>query len=67
MMTVKDFIEHGYKDGFFSSPDGIHWEPALPEPSPWIKERTKDAISVLFGRATAIRQTTKLDLEGEQG
>ena len=67
MMIVKDFIEHGYKDGYMCSPDGIHWEPALPEPSPWIKERTKDAISVLFGRATAIRQTTKLDLEGEQG
>ena len=65
-MTVKDLIEHGYKDGFICSPDGAHWEPALSEPSPWIKERLTDAIAVFFGQATAIKQTTKLDLEGEQ-
>ena len=57
MMTVKDLMETGCQ----SSPDGRHWEPALPS---YIDQRTRlrDAWAVWQGRAIAVRQTTKADL-----
>jgi hypothetical protein len=58
MMTVKDFLASQCQ----SSPDGNHWEPALPEQSLWWRIRLRDAWAVWRGRATAIRQTTKSDL-----
>ena len=46
-----------------TSPDGKHWEPALPTPSIWWRSRLQDAWAVWKGDASAIRQTTKQDLE----
>jgi hypothetical protein len=59
MMTVKDLMQNQCT----SSPDGKHWEPALPEPHPlcW-SIRFHDAWAVWKGKAIAIRQTTKADL-----
>jgi hypothetical protein len=57
MMTVKDLMTNQCS----SSPDGEHWEPALPE-YVWWRTRLRDAWAVLLGRAVAIRQTTKTDL-----
>jgi hypothetical protein len=56
MITVKDLMQNQCS----SSPDGIHWEPALPEPN-YFWWRLYDAWAVLKGEAVAIRQTTKSD------
>ena len=58
MMTVKDLMTSTAS----SSPDGKHWEPAIPQP--WFGWRFtwRDAWEVLNSRATAIRQTRKSDL-----
>lgn len=63
MMTVKEFLENPSQ----SSPDGTHWEPALPEPHRlWWRIRLRDAWVVWRGHAIAIRQTTKEDLMKEK-
>lgn len=62
MITVKALIESSTQ----SSPDGRHWEPALPYPTVWWRFRVSDAWQVLMGRATAIRQTTKDDLKARE-
>ncbi len=59
MMTVKDLMQSNVR----SSPDGKWWEPALPEPPMWWRTRLSDAWAVWKGEATAIRQTTKADIE----
>ena len=59
MITVKELMKNPTK----SSPDGKHWEPALPEPSGvWWRIRLSDAWAVWQGTAIAVRQTTKADL-----
>lgn len=58
MITVKQLIESNTT----MSADHKHWEPKLPLPSPSFSCRLKDAFAVLTGNATAIRQTTILDL-----
>jgi hypothetical protein len=58
MMTVKDLMNNQCS----SSPDGKHWEPALPEPTLWWRIRLRDAWAVWQGKAVAIRQTTKEDM-----
>jgi hypothetical protein len=57
MITVKDLIQGDVK----KSPDGEHWEPAVPQYI-WWRTRLRDAVAVLKGEAVAIRQTTKADL-----
>ena len=57
MMTVKDLLTNQNQ----SSPDGKHWEPALPYYLLW-RTRLRDAWAVLKGNAVAIRQTTKADI-----
>lgn len=57
MMTLKQLLESSES----ASPDGKHWEPAIPLAGPGL--RWRDAIAVLRGRAIAVRQTTKRDLE----
>jgi len=59
MMTMKDLMENPCQ----SSPDGNHWEPALPESHRLWRIRLRDAWAVWKGKATAVRQTTKQDLE----
>ena len=46
-----------------TSPDGNHWEPALSESSFRWRNRLSDVWAVWTGKAVAIRQTTKEDLE----
>ncbi len=59
MMTVKDLMENPCQ----SSPDGKHWEPALPDLRHlWWRIRLRDAWAVWKGEAVAIRQTTKDDI-----
>ena len=58
MMTVKELITNPAS----SSPDGKHWEPAIPLPYFGWRYSWRDAWAVLNGRAVAIRQTTKADL-----
>ena len=58
MMTMKELLENPNH----SSPDGKHWEPALPKCSYGFRNRLRDAWAVWKGQATAIRQTTKADL-----
>ena len=58
MMTLKDLMSNPTR----SSPDGRHWEPALPWPLP-LRYRVRDAWQVLRGQATAVRQTQKADLK----
>lgn len=55
MMTLKDLMTSGAQ----TSPDGKHWEPAIPilATGNW-----RDAWAVYKGRALAVRQTTKADL-----
>ena len=62
MITVKQLMESTVK----SSPDGKHWEPALPMPYPHWHNLLRDAWSVFKGEAVAIRQTEKQDLKGGQ-
>ena len=57
MMTMKDLMATEVK----SSPDGKHWEPALPQHI-WWRIRLRDAWAVLKGEAVAVRQTTKADI-----
>jgi hypothetical protein len=57
MMTLKDLMTTEDK----SSPDGKHWEPALPQYI-WWRIRLRDAWAVWQGKAVAIRQTTKADI-----
>ena len=57
MTTVRDLLTNTVQ----SSPDGEHWEPALPSYL-WWRIRLRDALAVLKGEAVAIRQTTKADL-----
>ena len=57
MITVQDLLASPTQ----SSPDGNHWEPALPSYL-WWRIRLRDAWAVLKGEAVAIRQTTKADL-----
>jgi hypothetical protein len=57
MMTVKDLMTNAVQ----SSPDGEHWEPALPSYI-WWRIRLRDALAVWKGEAVAIRQTTKADI-----
>lgn len=54
-MTLRDLMTNGAS----SSPDGRHWEPAIPLLPDW---NWRDAWAVLRGRALAVRQTTKADL-----
>lgn len=62
MITVKDLMQNQCS----SSPDGKHWEPALPESNRlWWRIRLRDAWSVWKGDAIAIRQTTKADIEAK--
>ena len=61
MLTVKDLMTTECQ----SSPDGKHWEPALPH-RVWWRTRLRDAWAVLKGEALAIRQTTKADLLREK-
>jgi hypothetical protein len=62
MITVKELLTSECQ----SSPDGKHWEPALPQYISW-RIRVRDAWSVLKGEATAICQTTKADIEDNHG
>lgn len=59
MMTLKDLMSNTTQ----SSPDGRHWEPALPWPPLPLRYRLGDAWEVLCGRATAVRQTQKDDMK----
>lgn len=61
MLTMKDLVTNGVQ----SSPDGKHWEPALPIPSYFLKDRLRDAWAVFMRRATAVRQTRREDVDGE--
>lgn len=63
MMTVKDLIQSAAQ----TSPDGEHWEPALPMAHPSWKVRLRNAYAVWKGEASAIRQTTKADLSNIGG
>jgi hypothetical protein len=58
MMTVKDLMATEVQ----SSPDGKHWEPALPLQDSFFRRRFRDAWAVWTGKALAVRQTTKDDL-----
>ena len=62
MMTVRDLMTNTVH----SSPDGEHWEPALPSYLCW-RIRLRDAGAVWKGEAFAIRQTTKADIEAAHG
>ena len=55
MLTVKQLVTSSEQ----ASPDGRHWEPALPLPYFGWRYLWRDAWEVLNGRARAIRQTTK--------
>lgn len=55
MMTLKDLLTSDCS----SSPDGKHWEPAIPILPDW---NWRDAWAVLRGRALAVRNTRKSDL-----
>jgi hypothetical protein len=59
MLTIKDLMTSGAQ----SSPDGKHWEPAIPLPMFGWRHLWRDAWAVLNGRAVAIRQTTNADIE----
>jgi len=61
MLTMRDLMTSGCQ----SSPDGKHWEPALPLPMYGWRSLWRDAWEVLNGRALAVRQTTKADVPAE--
>lgn len=63
MMTVKDLMTSNVS----TSPDGRHWEPALPLPFFGWLVTWRDAWAVLNGHAVAIRQTTLADISEPQG
>jgi hypothetical protein len=58
MLTVKDLVTSTVS----TTPDGKHWEPALPVPFYGWRVTWRDAWAVLNGRAHAIRQTTVADV-----
>lgn len=62
MMTMKDLMTSEVS----CSPDGEHWEPALPQYL-WWRIRVRDAWAVLQDKAVAVRQTTKADLTEQKG
>jgi hypothetical protein len=62
MMTLKDLMTNECR----SSPDGNYWEPCLPQYI-WWRTRLRDALAVWQGKAIAVRQTTKADIEAAQG
>jgi hypothetical protein len=57
MITVKNLMQTSVQ----SSPDGQHWEPALPQ-YVGLRVRLSDAWAVLMGKATAVRQTNQADV-----
>ena len=57
MITVKNLMQTSVQ----SSPDGQHWEPALPQ-YVGLRVRLSDAWAVLMGKATAVRQTSQADV-----
>jgi hypothetical protein len=57
MITVKNLMQTSAQ----SSPDGQHWEPALPQ-YVGLRVRLSDAWAVLMGKATAVRQTNQADV-----
>ena len=59
MITVKDLMENSTQ----SSPDGVHWEPVLPQQFFCWRIRLRDAWAVWKGNAVAVRQTIKDDLK----
>ena len=63
MITVKQLMTTPTK----SSPDGKHWEPALPEQPSWVWWKISDAWAVWQGKAIAVRKTTKADLGIKEG
>ncbi len=64
MMTVKELLQSPIQ----SSPDGKHWEPAIPDTRcSWWRSRLRDALAVWMGDAIAVRQTTKDDLSRAGG
>lgn len=60
MINVKDLIEN--RSGITISLDGEHWEPIVPIPT-WWRGRLFDAIEVFRGKAGAVRNTSRSDLE----
>lgn len=63
MMTMRDVLMTSAS----CSPDGLHWEPALPLPMFGWRYLWRDAWEVLNGRAIAVRNTTKADLLSSGG
>jgi hypothetical protein len=59
MMTLKQLLSSSNS----SSPNGTHWEPSIPRLPDW---NWSDAWAVLRGRALAVRQTKKSDLQKEE-
>jgi hypothetical protein len=59
MITVKHLMQSGAQ----ASPNGEHWEPAVPHPPMFWLDRLRDAWAVYQGNAIAIRQTTKVDVQ----
>lgn len=64
MMTMRELMK-SYEEVAIS-PDGIHWEPALPEELWTLRRRLRDAWLVFTGRATAIMQTPVTDVSGRR-
>jgi hypothetical protein len=58
MMTMQDLM----KSEVSCSPDGEHWEPALPLQNTSFRRRLRDAWEVWKGEAVAVRQTPKADI-----
>ena len=63
MLTVRDLLASGER----RSPDGLYWEPALPDAPPPLRSRLRDAWAVLTGRATAIVPTSLIDIRRGKG
>lgn len=66
MLTMRDVMEM-WRSGPQSSPDGKHWEPAIPCPMFGWRYNWRDAWEVLNARAVALRNTTKADLSRPEG
>lgn len=63
MLTVKQLMESSAQQSL----DGIHWEPCIFESHSSIRQRVRDTIAVLTGKAAAIRNTQASDLETDNG